>query len=163
MIALAALAVTIWQLSVQRRFNKLSIKPYLNLKHIWDAKGKSRSVHIINSGLGPAFITNITFKHNNENIPFSTIDDIVELADSILGSGFYSSGEVVDNNNVIEKNQKITFLTLSFHEQHDYNNARNSIFQFLKESELTIKYSSIYGQECELKTHLYGKSDHRIA
>ena len=121
-IAIFALISTIWQLRTQRKHNKLSVKPLLTLRHEW--QDSIRSIYLTNCGLGPAIIFNISLTKGNENLPIETTEEIVEFADRYLDSGFYTSGEVIENNRVIEKGEEINILTISFHEQHDYNNAR---------------------------------------
>ena len=54
-IALCALGFTIWQFSVQRTHNRLSVKPYLTT---WSHRGDNGllRVDVLNNGIGPALI-----------------------------------------------------------------------------------------------------------
>jgi hypothetical protein len=53
-IALVALAIAIWQGYVMRKHNKLSVRPLLRLDRV--SIGKTQSISLINSGIGPAII-----------------------------------------------------------------------------------------------------------
>jgi hypothetical protein len=159
-IALIALAFSIWTFFVQRKHNILSVKPVLVLRHEWS--GNSRSIHVKNCGLGLAIISKIILRNNGNVIPFQTCEDIIEIADAFFhDGGFYSQGEVIDNN-IIEKAVEINILTLLFHEDHDYIEARERIFNFLKNTTLTIKYKSLHEKDYEFKTDLYSFNDHTI-
>lgn len=54
-IAFCAFALTIWQASVQRQHNRLSVKPYLTTWSHRDDKG-FLNVDVLNNGIGPALI-----------------------------------------------------------------------------------------------------------
>jgi hypothetical protein len=54
-IALCAFALTIWQASVQRQHNRLSVKPYLTTWSHRDDKGLLK-IDVLNNGIGPALI-----------------------------------------------------------------------------------------------------------
>ena len=57
-IALCAVVLTIWQANVQRRHNRLSVKPYLTT---WSHReDKGLQIDVLNNGIGPALIK--TFK-----------------------------------------------------------------------------------------------------
>lgn len=67
-IALCALLFTAWQVPVQRKHNKLSMKPYLfchthtneyDNALVWKAE-------VINNGIGPAFITKFKIYYKGE-------------------------------------------------------------------------------------------------
>ncbi len=160
-VAAVALLVAFFSFKNQRRHNRLSVKPQITLKHVWDCR--QRSVIINNLGLGPAIIDSVKIFHNEKQLQSGTIEEIVELADSVLGEGFYSHGEPIDQTTVIDKGQEINLLTLSFHEQHEFNEARQKIFDFLRNSFVEIKYKSIYEESFNAKLNLYSNIDHRIA
>ncbi|MCF9094347.1 hypothetical protein, partial [Vibrio parahaemolyticus] len=57
-IALCALFLTVYQASSQRRQNRISLKPHLDLfteRHFNNGVGRIE-IYLINNGLGPAFI-----------------------------------------------------------------------------------------------------------
>lgn len=59
-IALLALGVTLWQLSVQRKHNRMSVKPYLVFNRILLLESPQMTIELKNTGLGPAFIKDMT-------------------------------------------------------------------------------------------------------
>lgn len=161
LVALMACIFTIWQLIIQRKHNKLSVKPLLQVKHNWESK--IRSICIKNCGLGPVIITDITLVYKAKKIHFDTISDKYDLANEYLDLGFYSYGETVDKDSILDKGEELQLLSLSFHEDHDYNNARERIFTFLKETKLVISYKSIYNEPFNLSVSLYSNIDQRYA
>lgn len=67
-IALAALSVTVWQLSVIRKHNKLSVRPYLAFWEWHDGADNTYSLYLQNNGIGPAIITSFSVYVDHKRI-----------------------------------------------------------------------------------------------
>ncbi len=55
-IALCAVALTVWQACIARRHNKLSVRPHLTTWTHSDKTNHVYAVDLLNNGIGPAFI-----------------------------------------------------------------------------------------------------------
>ena len=160
LVAISALIFSGWQLLTQKRHNKLSVKPYLSFRHKW--KNGVRTVSIKNVGLGPAVITGHCFKYKKKVIPFGVAQDIVNLADDLLGGGYYSGGTALEAGQVIEVGESINILGVYWHEQHDEHEARGKVISFLEEAAITVKYKSMYGQKQKLNNSLVSPDDYHF-
>jgi hypothetical protein len=159
-VAISALIFSGWQLLTQKRHNKLSVKPYLSIRHKW--KDGVRTVSIKNVGLGPAVIFSHEFKYKNKVIPFEIAQHILDLADNFLGGGYYSGGKTIEISQVIEVGESVNILGLYWHEQHDEHEARDNVVTFLEEAEITMIYESMYGERQELKNRLVSPDDYHF-
>lgn len=98
-IALLAVIVSIWQVSHQRKHDRLSLMPYVS----WDVKnsGDTTTIKIWNKGEGPALITNYTFHINDSTFGswgagFSYADStIVALQTLTFGNYTLAADEVL--------------------------------------------------------------------
>ncbi len=82
-IAILALFLTVWQSSMTRVHNELSVKPYINVT-IEDTKNKEISFQIENVGIGPAIIEDIIFKYaisagDTNYYSFKKLEDIMNF------------------------------------------------------------------------------------
>jgi hypothetical protein len=75
-IAICALALTVWQGIQTRKHNRLSCKPFLTTWIGKDLKNNFYSVDLINNGLGPAVIENFTIKVDDELFQIESADDV---------------------------------------------------------------------------------------
>lgn len=67
-IAAFALSVTVWQLSVIRKHNKLSVRPYLAFWEWHDGATNAYSLYLQNNGIGPAIITSFSVYVDHKRI-----------------------------------------------------------------------------------------------
>lgn len=158
--AISALIFSGWSLVTQRKHNKLSVKPHLTLNHKWDQG--VRKVFLKNSGLGPAIVVKHELQFQDKSIPFHSGIDIEHLAEGFLGPGFYSAGYSIDKNQVIEPGDNINFLGLYWHDDHEYQVAKDTVIDFLQKAQLIVHYKSMYGQQHELKRSLVCPDDYNI-
>lgn len=67
LMAIIAIAVTIWQIQVSKQFNKIAIMPKLEIRFLADPDGREHAYEILNNGLGPATVKSIqVFLNNNK-------------------------------------------------------------------------------------------------
>lgn len=160
LIAISALIFSGWQLLTQKSHNKLSVKPYLSLRHNW--KDGVRTVSIKNVGLGPAVITDHLFKYKKKVVPFSVAQDIINIAEDLLGGGYYSRGTPLETGQVIELGESVIIFGVFWHEQHDQHNARDAVISFLEDTEITVEYKSMYDQKLKLDSSLESPDDYHF-
>ena len=55
-VALSALAVSVYQTKIMREQQRASAWPYVRVGHNWDQPGHGYSIHVGNDGLGPAAV-----------------------------------------------------------------------------------------------------------
>jgi hypothetical protein len=156
-IALTALLLSGWNLFIQRYHNRLSVKPHLSLQNKW--AGGARKIFLKNVGLGPAIICKDYLKYKGKVIPIKMNTDFEDLAD-LIGGGFYSGGDPLEQNQVIEKGNTVNILGFSWHEQKDEHEAQNEIVNFLENAEYTVEYKSMYGQKEKLIKKLVSPDDY---
>jgi|GEM_PF-1276769 len=157
-VAISALFFSGWQLLTQKRHNMLSVKPFLSFRHKW--KGGVRTVSLKNVGLGPAVICNHEFRYKKKLVPFKVAQHLVDIADDLLGGGYYSGGKSMEASQVIEVGESINILCLYWHEQHDEHEARSNVISFLEEADITVVYKSMYGRKQKLKSNLVSPDDY---
>lgn len=72
-VAITALALSLWQLLSQRKHDRLSVRPYLSAGYKWHCssdKGlKSFEVVVVNNGIGPAIIKDCFVEIDGKRIP----------------------------------------------------------------------------------------------
>lgn len=133
-IAVLALFVSFRQFHIQRKHNKLSVRPLLVLRHKWESKLRYRKVFLVNVGLGPAIITNFIFSNEGEVIPLSTTADIdllyidhtfsvppnvkkIDKEKSGWSLGVYTKGEGLSVGDVLQPDEKINIITLELNSE----------------------------------------------
>lgn len=64
LIGVLALGFTLWQIFFSKRHNKLSLKPEIDLR-VYELDSDNFKILLLNNGLGAAFLTKVSFTHNN--------------------------------------------------------------------------------------------------
>ncbi|RJX33031.1 MAG: hypothetical protein C4516_03025 [Oxalobacter sp.] len=156
-IAVAALGVTFWQVSVARRHNKLSVLPMIvhhNKKNITN-QGTTFSYVIKNVGIGPALITDRYFEiQSNRFIPNETGHLIKELCDKLIGRSHeyhvLSSG-MFGAKAKIPAGAEFTLAEILFPRivREDQVQIIEALFE---KAAFVIKYESIYGEQFSYHT-----------
>ena len=84
-IALAAVFVSVWQgmisqrqLEIQREYNRLTVKPYLNFATGWITSGDEWEIVLTNEGIGPAIVKQTEFIYEGQK--FNDWDAVLEAA-----------------------------------------------------------------------------------
>ena len=145
-IALCALAITLWQAYVTREHNKLSVKPYITTwSHNQNQHG-FYSVDILNNGVGSALIKRFQIFVDGHEIKGQALE-LVEKALGILFSNYaYSSYKAYlsegymmapkENRNLV----KIQFLGPNFPSPLEIEHATKRV-------RILIEYESIYKEK----------------
>ena len=163
-IALSALFVAVSQTFIQRRHNKLSVRPHLTTFINYetnnpqpDAQGnippriKKLIATLYNNGLGPAKIKKYCFKFDGIEI----VDDKKDLKSTlnkIFGEGNYilhTSSNLKDDF-ALQTNQNLVIASVSFPLEGDQDEHPKE--EELEKFGLKIKYQSFYGEKFTLDT-----------
>ena len=93
-IALSALFVSVWQVKISHKHNKLSVKPFLDY-HI-EQIDSTLTVSISNQGFGPAIISKVSF--NYKGITYNSLEELLVGSGEIrnrIGSYQYGENSVI--------------------------------------------------------------------
>ncbi|MEW5681971.1 MAG: hypothetical protein AB1780_06300 [Pseudomonadota bacterium] len=146
-VALSALFFTIWQFSVQRKHNRISVKPHL-IK--FSRRSKSNNVAkleilLINNGLGPAYINKFQVFYKGEEIePNNAVKNalgplIENMSITILGDDY-----------AIAEKETVKLLSVTFPCNTELD--IDIVAKNLDEMDLLIEYSSAYEKMPNLDT-----------
>lgn len=147
-IALCALFLTIWQLSVQRSHNKVSVKPHLFVfrdKDRFNNEGKI-TVYLINNGLGPAYIND--FKVYLDGVEEADAQFAVEAVFGKRDDGLQYM--TLGNDLAIAHGQRVSLISVRFPVE-SWNDIE-TMESYLDRLQIVVKYSSSYQSEFILDT-----------
>ncbi|MCE7993977.1 MAG: hypothetical protein HEP71_18455 [Roseivirga sp.] len=132
-IAISALVVSIWQVQLAHRHNKLTVKPYLRFQLSDSDFGDqdfSHRLSLINSGQGPAIIQSIDFEVEGKKTTNFTEALVLSGVTGVIGRHFlttYDPGDVIE-----EKTRNVLF-------------GINDIGKKSKPIHIKVVYESLYG------------------
>jgi hypothetical protein len=91
LIAILALLLTIWEGVENRRKNRLSTQPILNVVEKWDEAGHLYKLCLSNDGFGPGIIEKIVYQFASKEYPVYDIEKLLDLliSDKKLLKGFW--------------------------------------------------------------------------
>lgn len=139
LIALLSLAVSLWFFWIQRKHNRLSVKPILTL-----VKGDYEDnifVKLRNKGFGPLIIENIKVFKEDDNKSSNIMDFMPNLPEGKSWSGF--SG-VLDNVVLSPNEERILVGYTPESENKEEEKIKYDIRNNLKDIKINIKYKDIY-------------------
>ncbi len=144
LISLLALGITFWQLSVQRKHNKMSVKPYLVINRILSDVSNKMTIELTNAGLGPAFIKDITVYLNNEPFNISSIDSWKEI---LIRSGINTTTVkgMMLNKYAISARDTVNIV------QAGTSNSLKEIMECIHRIDIKIRYESFYHDSIEVR------------
>lgn len=140
-VSLCALFVSISQLIIQRKHNKLSVKPFLS-EDIYTISHSPFKFEVSNCGAGPAIIQGFSVTIGNDKLDFPSTN-ILHSAFKSIGIDDYKSINVQSKGNYIKPN---TTLVLFEIDQNLADQIRNLILKI----SWNIQYESIYGESSTL-------------
>ncbi|ENY5168439.1 TPA: hypothetical protein ACMDWL_004407 [Vibrio parahaemolyticus] len=140
-IALCALFLTVYQANSQRRQNRISLKPHLDLftdRYFNNGVGRIE-IYLINNGLGPAFIETFEITLGDKN--YSAKDARTALFGDRSDEFNYTE---LSKGYAIAHNQRIRVLSVNFPAK-DWAEV-NGLEESISSLELSINYKSVHGQ-----------------
>lgn len=132
-IAISALVVSIWQVQLAQKHNKLTVKPYLRFQISDSDFGEDEFSHhlrLINSGQGPAIIQSIEFAVEGKKTTDFTDALVLSGVTGVIGRHFlttYDPGDVIE-----EKARSVLF-------------GINDLSKKIKTIHIKVVYESLYG------------------
>jgi len=145
-IALCALALSIWQGMQTRRHNRLSFRPHLTPWTNRDAEKGFYTIELINNGIGPALIEEFLVKVDGKVISGQGVEPIEKGLKIIFPNLEYKSllGYVAKGYSMVAK-EKVTIVAIQFLKQpfptlEFMDRASNRV-------SLDIPYKSFYGEQ----------------
>src|SRR3990167_560763 len=114
-IAVCALAFSIWQGMQTRKHNKLSVRPHLTAWVKRDAVKRFYSIELINNGIGPALIEEFLIKVDDKVIAGKGIEQINKVWDMIFPNfRFNHVCNLITKGDCIAAKEKVVFMEIHF-------------------------------------------------
>ena len=156
LIALCALGFTYWQVCISRRYNKLSVIPYLTTWSNLEYEKGTYTVNIMNNGVGPALIKSFQIFVDGQKVDGYGLGLIEKALTILFPAHKYNSYKAfLSDGYMMASNEKrvlvsIQFVGLSYPKTEE-------IDQVNKRVKIVIDYESIYSEK-----HVYDSSKFKV-
>lgn len=145
LIALAALFLAIWQGYLQRKHNKLSLRPHLSFNRCVQTLSPQIKLSLINAGPGPALIKNVLV-YLDDVLLSSTVIDWNNIMHELQINTIWGGGNFIKGATIPPQHEIDVFLykttELDSHEGLDVC----AIQQTLNRIKVVVEYDSVYGE-----------------
>ena len=141
MVSLGTLVVLIYQSDLMRRHEEKSVFPKVEL---WNSPGKETySMSVINKGVGPAIIENVTIIHRENQYETEPLLFVNQYLDTLTNEELVMDAESLYPGVILAPNQRSNLFTIK------RNIASDSLISYfyLRKIQIRISYSSIYGDQ----------------
>ncbi len=144
-IALCALALSIWQGMQTRRHQRLSFRPHLTTCSETDIANGSYLIELINNGIGPALIEEFLVKVDGKVISGRGADLIEKVLKILFPKLHYKSsqGYVAKDHSMAAKD-KLTIVKIEFLEPYPSLEVMDRAYSRVS---FQITYKSFYGEQ----------------
>ena len=145
-IALLALGVTLWQLSVQRKHNRMSVKPYLVFNRIVSGESHQMTIELTNAGLGPAFIKDMAVYIDDEPFNMSSTAPWPKI---LIRAGLNTTtvaGMTLDKYAIIA-GKTVDIVSA------ETSNSHEDMVKCIHRIDIKIRYESCYGDPFEVRNN----------
>lgn len=151
-IALCALALTLWQAAVIRSHNKLSVKPHLETWSHTDETNNRYQIDLMNNGIGPALIKSFAIQVDGQTISGEGTEPMDKALKILFPQYSYHSHQayVVSGYMMSEKENRPLVIIEFFGSQLP---KLEEVDHATKRARLIIDYESIYGDKDRLDTY----------
>ena len=142
-IAICALFFTIWQAFIQRKHNKVTVKPHLYQVNNRDKNNNEARLQVMvtNNGLGPAFINKFQIYFNGVEC-----DDAEKAVKNAIGNITESySFSTLGDESAMAQNETKSILSVAFQAQSWKE--IEEVEKKLSQLDMVINYSSAYGDK----------------
>ncbi|WP_422107947.1 hypothetical protein [Winogradskyella sp.] len=158
-ISVISLIALLYQSYLAREDNKLtqkqqsaSVLPYLQFENIYNVR--AFSIHLVNKGVGPAFIKRVSFSIN-DSIQFdNSTSALLHLMKEKVSKGDsinYSGSMTITKNTVIQPSENIRVFEVSSKSNGDVSGVKNFKNHINKTPpSFSIVYEDVYGNQWEL-------------
>ena len=158
-VSAISLFALFYQLSLAREENELirkqqsaSVIPYLQFEEIYNVR--SFSIHLVNKGVGPAFVKSVSFSIN-DSIEFDNststllylMREQIKKGDSIG----YGGSITVKKNTVVQPTENLLVFEITSTIKEDFSGVKN-FKDYMNNTpfKFTLIYEDIYGNQWEL-------------
>lgn len=140
-VALCALAVSVWQGYLMRKHNQISSRPHIEI--IFD-RNDDIKINLKNGGFGPAIITKATAKLGGIEIILKNENDYLRLINSLASPphNLEFSCYWLERNTVISAGDELNLLTI--HGADNHQGIRRIMLRALDELEVIVEYRCLY-------------------
>ncbi len=114
-LAICALVLTVNRISVMRKHNKISVKPFLTdhiSKSLDDKNHYNYSFELINNGLGPAFIKSFSITFDNKVMSYKDDDDLKVKLQELLPHGTVQSARILGDGYALAAKERCELLNI---------------------------------------------------
>lgn len=150
-IALCALAFSIWQGMQTRKHNKLSVRPHLTTWTNNDERNGFYKLELINNGLGPALIEKFLIKMDGKVISEQGLVPMENMFNTIFTNldPEQTLGSYLAKDHSMAAKDKYTILNIQFLQPFP---SRKVVAQALTRLNFEITYRSFYGEQFHLQS-----------
>ena len=132
-IALSALFVSIWQIKVTHKHNRLSVQPYLDY-HL-EQSDSTLTVEFSNQGFGPAIVKQITYSYQGKT--YNSLEDFLNESGEVsnrLGSYQYGENTIIASGErkllIYLKNREVRGVRVNMVYESVYEDQKEFTFEF---------------------------------
>lgn len=145
-IALCALALSIWQGYLSRKHNRISVRPHLTM---WNHKYHNDGLYaadIVNNGIGPAIIKCFSIKLDGKKIEGKETEPMVKLLQTLLKGFEYDSRQsFLSPGYAMAANETRQLVKIRF--KGEKKPSPIFIEESFKKADIYIEYESMYGEK----------------
>ena len=141
-VAIAAIAVSIWQGVDNRKHNRLSVKPKLQIIFKSDLL-EGPQITVSNNGLGPATVDKLEVSLNGKTFPGSAINAVLELKREMGLDGFSFSFDPIEGS-TIRAGEKLVIM--KFPDASAFKEVYDSLAAYINQIDFHLTYQSMYGE-----------------
>lgn len=146
-IALCALGTSIWHGIITRHNAKLSCRPVLTIAEKIDVRGLEYEAYLVNSGVGPAIIKNVSLFIDNVRIDGSCIGR--EVSRQVFPNQVYQAREQqYGDTHSLSANGRELFFSITF--ERGSHLSKSDKEKLLNKVTVIVEYKSIMNEKFDL-------------
>lgn len=149
-IALSALAVAIWQGTLMRRHNRLSLRPHLTFRQMLSEANPQFSLELLNNGIGPAIIKEFQVLLDEERMDHFEAQGWMALLD-LIGLKGRAIGASCGPDEFLASGQSLQLIK---YESQPAPIGTRELRKALRQIEVHIDYQSVYGDRYRVRFHV---------
>jgi hypothetical protein len=153
-IALCALFFTVWQVTVIRRHNKLSVTPHLTTWYHSDDENNRYQIELLNNGIGPALIKSFLIQVDGQSINGEASEPIKKALKILFPQYCYESFQsYIASGYMMSEKETRALVVIQFN--GELLPKPEEVDHAIKRTRLIIEYESIYGNDYCLDTDTF--------
>ncbi|GGI57969.1 hypothetical protein [Winogradskyella haliclonae] len=161
-ISVISLIALLYQSYLAREENRLiqmqqsaNVIPYLQFENIYNVR--SFSIHMVNKGVGPAFVKKVSFAVNDSLKFDNSTNALLHITKNRIRKGDsigYNGSITIKENTVVQPGENISVFEISSTNNSDFSGVK-SFKDYINNSPptFTIVYEDIYGNQWKLSNN----------